>query len=131
MTRLQVTIDPPANASAVFVLVSLFMLREIEVAIAQYHDMTFNDEELEVRLNLPVSKNDPEAKGASRPWRCICAGAPTRRAHRRCPYHAATNHREYLLRIYGDAMRDDDDFPLFPDRGGQELDPDRALEFIE
>ena len=52
-------------------------------------------------------------------------------AHRRCPYHAANHHHSYLSEVFLDALREDDDFPLFPDMGGREVNPDVILEFVE
>ena len=121
----------PADASAVFVLATLFLLREIEVAAARFTDMTFNDADLEVRLYLSVSKNDPTAKGTTRPWMCICVDEGSSTSHRRCPYHASKHHHAYLMEAFRDALRDDDEFPLFPDAMGRELDADMVLEFIE
>ena len=52
----------PAGASAVFVSVTLFLLREIEVAAARFSDMTFDDAECEVRLYLSASKTTRRRK---------------------------------------------------------------------
>ena len=120
----------PADASAVFVLVTLFLMRELEVAVARMKDISFNKAEREVRLFLSVSKNDPQAKGCSRPWRCTCSTPRPPRAYSRCPYHAAKHHIQELRRLFGDLV-DDDDSPLFPDRLGREIKADAVLEFIE
>ena len=56
-------------------------------------------------------------------------GGPT--SYRKCPYHAAKHHHAYLMKVFRDALHEDDDFPLFPDATGRELDADMVLEFIE
>ena len=49
-----------------------FLLRGIELANIQARDITFNRAARTVKLQLPVSKTDPEAKGCYRVHRCIC-----------------------------------------------------------
>ena len=51
-------------------------------------------------------------------------------AHRTCPYHAAVQHKAYLMEIFRDGANDED-FPLFPDREGRELKADNVVDFIE
>ena len=110
----------PRNPAAMFVIVVFFMLRELEVATARLCDLSFSDEDKEVRLHLSVSKNDPQARGTWRPWRCICSGDEGDSAHRRCPYHAAKHHHDYLVKNFKDCEHDAD-FPLFPTWAGLEV----------
>ena len=49
-----------------------FMLRGMELANVQARDVTFNRAARTVKLQLPVSKTDTEAKGCFRIHRCIC-----------------------------------------------------------
>ena len=121
------------NANAVFPLVSFYLLRELEVGTARRGDMTFDHHSREVRLRLSVSKNDPEAKGCSRPWRCVCDDPSAPDNFRSCPYCAACHHKKYLDEVFRDGSRDlgCEDDPLFPDKEGNEMRPEKVLEFIE
>ena len=49
-----------------------FMLRGIELANVQARDVVFNRQARTVKLQLPVSKTDTEAKGCYRVHKCIC-----------------------------------------------------------
>ena len=66
-------------------------------------------------LLLPVSKNDPEARGCSRSWPCVCDD-DDEAYFEGCPYHVTRDHLEFLAQKFGDpAEHDDDERPLFPD----------------
>ena len=91
--------------------------------------MVIDHREREVRLHLSVSKNDPQAKGTWRPWRCVCDEVADD-AHRHCPFHAAVFHRQKLEEEFGDKVSCDD-FPLFPDRLGYEIRPECVVLFLE
>ena len=120
----------PANPAAVITLSTFYLLRELEMAAAKVSDILVVNKDMEVRLRLSMSKNDPSAKGTERPWRCVCSEPDSPFAHRGCPYHAAVHHLAYLKakfpKLIGDA-----DFPLFPDQAGEELLGDNVLDFIE
>ena len=89
----------------------------------------FVHDELEVRLRLSMSKNDPQAKGTARPWRCVCTDIDEH-SFRSCPYHAALHHVSYIKEHFPQAA-DDSNFPLFPDSSGRELLGDNVVDFIE
>ena len=100
------------------------------MAAAKVSDVMLINKDMEVRLRLSMSKNDPTAKGTERPWRCVCADSNHTFAHRTCPYHAADHHIKFLKKRFPDMWKDDD-FPLFPDQAGNELVGDNVVDFIE
>ncbi len=53
----------------------MFLLREVECAHVMIEDVSFPTAGT-VRLELPVSKSDPQAKGTHRELECICGRAP-------------------------------------------------------
>ena len=63
---------PPLHPRACAVGATWFLLRGIELAAVQCQDVHFNKTLREVRLCLPVSKQDQSAKGCNRAHRCIC-----------------------------------------------------------
>ena len=42
------------------------------MAALKMSDIKIDEESKEVKILLSASKNDPQAKGAERPWKCIC-----------------------------------------------------------
>ena len=100
----------PANPSSVVTLGTFYSLRELEMAAAKVSDIMLINKDMEVRLRLSLSKNDPAAKGTERPWRCVCEEANGTFAHRFCPYHAAVHHLKFLKKRFPDLI-DDPDFP--------------------
>ena len=91
---------------ALFVLATLFLLRELEAASATWADIVLNEVAETVTLTLPSSKTDWAAKGCRRTWGCTCSlGKP-------CAYHVAVRYRELAAR-HGSL-----DGPLFVDRAG-------------
>ena len=54
---------------------SIFLLREVELAASTTGHIRLDTESCEVTWKLASSKADPEAKGTSRTWGCLC-GSP-------------------------------------------------------
>ena len=61
-----------ASPEGVVVSACWFMLRGIELANVRCADVTFRRDERSVRIRLPVSKTDTEAKGCERSHSCFC-----------------------------------------------------------
>ena len=59
-------------ASQACIVACWFTLRGIELANVQARDVIFNRQARTVKLQLPVSKTDTEAKGCYRVHKCIC-----------------------------------------------------------
>jgi len=139
-------------------LFTFFLLRELECACAQFHDMTVGRVTKQVVLKLSVSKNDPRAIGCTRKWGCICdrvtkqvvlklsvskndprAIGCTRKwgciceetpDSLACPFHAAEALDEFIRKTFPDKF-EDDGFPLFPDSDGNEVSAELMLNLIE
>ena len=121
--------DMPANGSAVACIASFWLLRELEMAAVKVQDVTFDHSIKEGRLLLSASKNDPEAKGVTRQWRCTCEGVKYK-PYKECPYHALWYQYEYMLQNF-QACETDPDHPFFVTLNGEALRPEKVLAFIE
>ena len=127
----------PVNTNAIIILVTFFMIRELEGAVAKMGHMAFCVEDLTVTWALPVSKTDYTATGRKRTWGCTCIDPE--RPGKICPYHVAYEHKEMLRarlwkqfaaeKKHMDEMRedgidpwDDEDLPLFPRHRRQRSD---------
>ena len=62
----------PLGMVTMFMLASLFMMREIEAAFITVKHVTINYTLKMVTFNLPTSKTDPKAYGKHRTWKCTC-----------------------------------------------------------
>jgi hypothetical protein len=87
----------------------IFLLRELELSLAMVHHWSFDHELMEVAWQLPASKTDPAALGASRTWGCLCA-VPSLP----CPYHLAVVHLSWVTALATSLELDSDTLPLFP-----------------
>ena len=83
----------PVNPSALVVIATLFMLREVEAV----SDVTLTTKSATIKL--PVSKVDWQAKGCTRTWSCLCDKQLP------CPLRVLEEHGTK-------------DLPLFPTRAG-------------
>ena len=77
----------PCWAVRTTLIAIIFLLREIELALARLSAWSFDHVLLEITWLLPTSKSDPSRRGTSRTWGCLCSvsGLP-------CPYHLAVAH---------------------------------------
>ena len=96
----------PVFPLALFVLATLFLLRELEAASATWSDIVLNDTAKTVTLTLPSSKTDWAAKGCRRTWGCTCHLAKP------CAYHTASHYKRIAT------ARGLLDGPLFVDKAG-------------
>ena len=96
----------PVNPSALMLVATLFMLREVEVSAIDITDVTFTEGSLSLRL--PVSKVDWQAKGCTRAWHCVCDRQLP------CPAHVLKEHMQHLQARFGDKVT-----PLFPTACGE------------
>ena len=76
--------DAPSGGVRAWVLATLFLLRETELAALTLDTVCIRIDHvaLTVGLHLSVQKNDPAAKGAWRSLGCKCAVEPLA-----CPFH--------------------------------------------
>ena len=82
--------------------------------------MTLDDQELTMNFLLPVSKNDPEARGCTRAWPCVCHDSAGDFIG--CPYHTLEQHRHIIAEKLGfHGLLGD--MPLFPDASGSFCTP--------
>ena len=102
----------PLNCIAVVVCATWFLLRGLEIATAKLGDWTFDEARRCLYWDLPVSKTDTEAKGATRSHFCSCSGGRSVV----CPYCTAMDHCR-TLRDQGY----DRNSPLFPDVDGNTI----------
>ena len=58
----------PCNTMAVIVLFTMFLLREIEGALAERGHVQLDHDQATVTWSLPASKTDPQARGCTRTW---------------------------------------------------------------
>ena len=114
----------------------LFLLREIEVADLRLHPSSISFVGKTVLLHLPVSKMDPDGKGATRAHTCCCArhndtstiqplnggeGRVIQDNKAVCVYCALKQQVADISEFYGVNPRDDvaADLPLFPSKLGK------------
>ena len=81
----------PVGTENLIVLFTMFLMREIEGAMALRRHIVVDLKGLNVTWHLPVSKNDPAALGCQRSWGCTCI--TTSVIHRACPFHAALHQK--------------------------------------
>ena len=103
----------PVEPLSVFIVVSFFMLREIEAAFLKQKHMALDLAELVVTLTLSISKSDPTAVGCKRSWGCVCIAGRVSP----CPVHAMIALLG-SLRARGAAWVDLE-APLFPNAAGE------------
>ena len=58
----------PINAKALAVMGTMFMTREIEIALAERSHISVDKKQQLITWRLPDSKTDPQAIGCSRSW---------------------------------------------------------------
>ena len=58
----------PINTKALAVMGTMFMTREIEIALAERSHISVDKKQQLITWRLPVSKTDPQAIGCSRSW---------------------------------------------------------------
>ena len=121
--------DGPVNPMAVHVLSTCFMLREIEASLALRRHVSVDYRRKSISWLLPVSKNDPQARGCTRSWSCSCwqQGEPWVG----CPYHCMIAHLVLLSSLFGSPKGITDDTPLFPNRRGRPVTASAMLQLIE
>jgi len=111
------------------VLGSMWLTREIEIALALAVHLECDDKELTATWLLPVSKTDPGAASTRRQWRCTCKASIPEAI---CPYHCADTQLQYLRFRHGDAQgKLPPLLPLFPDAHGQPITKQAAIDTIE
>ena len=78
--------------------------------------------------DLPASKTDPQARGATRTWGCTCLrpDLPTPE----CPYHTIVQHITSLGKHFG-AESSRQDFPLFPDVHGNRVEEGKFVDLVD
>jgi hypothetical protein len=97
-----------------YIVGSLFVMREIEIAHLMTSHVTIEGEL--VHIKFIVSKSDVTGKTCTRSWGCTCG--PTSTSRRPCAYHAAVRQRELLRKKFGDKVNSTS-LPFFPNsRGG-------------
>ena len=109
--------ENPFNCLALVVCATWFLLRGLEIASAKLKDWTFDHSRKCLYWDLPISKTDTEAKGATRSHFCSCSGGRSII----CPYCNAVEHKDAMH-----AKGYTADSPLFPDMGGNVISK-RAL----
>ena len=108
------TLSGPIDPRNLIILGSFFLLREIEASLSLACSVNIDKVTLRVSWNLPTSKTDPKALGKTRSWGCTCDGLRLSP----CPYHAALDHQELLLRLFGKNETLPADLPFFPTADG-------------
>ena len=109
----------PAYPRRAALISSWWLLREIEASYLCLPCATFDDEELEVTLRVPVSKKDPKGRGARRTHQCCCrtfaggAGA-VGSASSVCPYHVLKEQVQYAEQVAERRGIKRREAPLFP-----------------
>jgi hypothetical protein len=114
----------PLSARRLFVVASLFLLREIEVAALRIKHVTFNTDVLEVTLKLVASKSDTEGATCSRTWGCTCDNTEPRRP---CAYHALESQIKELRGRFGE----DHEIRVFPNEWGQVVSKELVVRTYE
>ena len=118
----------PVNTKGMAVMNTMFMVRELEAALAMRKHVRTDMELKLVTWELPVSKTDPQALGCKRTWGCSCL--QDRHRHEGCVYHVAVEHLAELRKRFGEET-DDDDLTLFPQESGQPVSPEVMIAVIE
>ena len=133
VSRLSHSMDPcfptgPVNPTGFCILGGFFLTREIEISLALYDHIQFNDTNLSVSWNLPASKTDVRALGEHRSWGCICDAARSPA----CPYHTAKDHIQHMQMrfpfVQGTGSRS---LPLFPNESGGFITKNLAVRTIQ
>ena len=117
--------DGPIGTMNLIVLLTYFLLRELEGAMAMWADITINTAAQTITWLLPVSKTDPMAKGCERTWGCLCGPFSVA-----CPYHAAVA-QDRLLRETFPQHAERRDIPWFPTATGQHVTATVMLALVE
>ena len=103
----------PLQPGHTFLLGSLFMLRELELACARTSHVHLNIDEKILVWNVPTSKTDTMGLGAKLQWGCLCdTGTPSVP----CPVHLMASHLDFLYHAFKLEAKD---MPLFPDARGK------------
>ena len=96
---------------------SFFLLREVELAAAQYSHITMAPDFSSVTWLLPTSKTDPRAVGISRSWDCTCSIADFSGA---CPVHSLARQLDRASAAASRLSLPLSSLPLFHTVGGTE-----------
>ena len=105
----------PVNIKEIYIVISFFMLREIEAAALLWRHVDVVEATETVTLNLSISKVDFTAVGCRRSWGCVCVRVP--RGEEPCPFHAFLRHRAELSSRGSSWVSSD--APLFPNSFGE------------
>ena len=90
--------DSAVAPFALTVIGTWWLCRGIELSAAVVGDLTVDLDKAVAEFSLPVSKNDPDAKGTVRSHGCICES--NRKMARLCPFHLAVSHLAGLRTWY-------------------------------
>lgn len=120
------TVDPLAAT----LLASWFLCREIELAAARVHQLSFNEQFRTVTWLLPSSKTDTAANGVTRTHGCSCSSS-SEQYRKLCPFHCARQHVKNLRSHFSHLPQGEFDvLPLFPDRDGCTVDKKDMIDGI-
>ena len=112
------SVGRPVHQGAMLLTGLFFMLREIELSAALFHEARVTESGKKLELHLPASKTDGGGRGVSRFVECYCGLGVL--SH--CPVHLMA---EYLTSIHKQFIHDGgvaaDELPLFPDSSGRPL----------
>lgn len=109
------------------VLGTFFLTRELEMASAAASHFTMNCLAGEITWDLPVSKTDTRALGATRTWGCTCAGD----VNTPCPYHAAFRQFDKIRNTSNRVGIPLSGMPMFPTIERREITKAASVETIE
>ena len=98
----------PGCAVDMLLIMTWFMLRELEAAALRLTSLAVNEDRLEATLVIAVSKTDTRGESTARTLSCACSIM----VQRLCPFHACVRHRRRLLLLVGESPPQD--CPLFP-----------------
>ena len=87
----------PLNTKALAVMATMFLTREVEVAMAERSHVVADHEEKTISWLLPVSKTDYKALGCRRSWGCSCTSSSSTG----CVYHTMSDHLNFLSGRFG------------------------------
>ena len=111
--------DWPVNPKGLFVMGSMFMMREIEISLTRVCHIKLNVASGTLAWLLPASKTDPKALSVTRTWSCVCAVRPEL-----CPVHIMEQRLSSFMHVASDT-------PLFPSFSGDFPEKDSVVKSIE
>ena len=117
---------------ALFCMGAWWMTRGIEASAARTAHIRFDHKRLSSERNLPASKTDIKALGASRAHTCTCSSGNASERDRDpiCPFHIALDNMNLVYELFGSCTSQDHDLPLFPNAQGQTLSHRATVEAI-